>query len=153
MAHKGEKENGSHYSSSGATKNIYSKKKRTSFVNENEWWEKLSEGMKSLKKHYSQPWPPANAPKFSEGTSRRYRQQKKGHFAEAMQDPWNARKKKKSVKSEAEMRANQNRVIGSDAQWKKLRQEHWNVFKDPNKPKDYWEKKRRSDRESGYGSY
>ena len=43
MAHKGEKSNGSHYSSSGATKNVYSKKKRTSFVNDNAWWEKLSD--------------------------------------------------------------------------------------------------------------
>lgn len=53
MAHKGEKENGSHYSSSGATKNVYSKKKRTSFVNDNSWWSKLAEGMKGL-----QPYSP-----------------------------------------------------------------------------------------------
>ena len=121
MAHKGEKSNGSHYDSSGATKNVYSKKKRTSFVNENDWWEKLSYGLKSLKKHYSQPWPPANEPKFNDGTSRRYREQKKREglsnlpsytmpkadprkfefskeelSGNAMKDPWNARKKQKS---------------------------------------------------------
>jgi len=189
MAHKGEDENGSHYSSSGATKNIYSKKKRTSFVNENDWWSKLAEGFKYLKRGGSySPQKMVRRMEFREGLSspkkenkvfskaelssntmtqpfrgpgllsrveiggKAWEKERQGHFAEAMQDPWNARKKKESVKSEAEMRANQNRVIGSDAQWKKLRQEHWNVFKDPNKPKDYWEKKRRSDRESGYGS-
>jgi len=50
MAHKGEKSNGSHYDSSGATKNVYSKKKRTSFVNENDWWSKLAQGFEYLKR-------------------------------------------------------------------------------------------------------
>ena len=51
MAHKGEDENGSHYNKGGsAIKNKYSKKKkRTSFVNDNSWWSKLSEGFKNLK--------------------------------------------------------------------------------------------------------
>ena len=213
MAHKGEKENGSHYSSSGATKNVYSKKKRTSFVNDNAWWEKLSEGFKNLKRGGSySPQKMVRRMEFREGLSKPKAENKVFSKAElssnTMTQPFrgpgllsrveigekawekeradagnfqfekkylkqfsqgfdnltksykgkptmvdNQGNLQKPVKSEAEMRANQNRVIGSDAQWKKLRQEHWNVFKDPNKPKDYWEKKRRSDRESGYGSY
>ena len=134
MAHKGEDENGSHYSSGGATKNVYSKKKRTSFVNDNSWWAKLSEGFKNIKRG---------------GSYSPQKMVRRMEFREGLSSP----KKENKIFTEEEMRANQNRVVGSDAQWTKLRQEHWNVFKDPNKPKDYWEKKRRSDRESGYGSY
>jgi len=130
MAHKGEKENGSHYS--GATKNVYSKK-RTSYVNDNGWWSKLSEGFKNLKRG---------------GSYNPQKMVRRMEFREGLSKPM----KGKVVKSEAEIRVNQNRIVGSDAQWKKLRQEHWNVFKDPDKPKDYWEKKRRDDRETGYAS-
>ena len=63
MAHKGEKSNGSHYSS-GATKNVYSKKKRTSFVNENDWWSKLAEGMKGLRPYSPQKIVRNNASKY-----------------------------------------------------------------------------------------
>jgi len=131
MAHKGEDENGSHYS--GATKNKYSKKKkRTSFVNDNSWWAKLSEGFKNLKSGGGyEPQKMVRRMEFREGLSKN---------------------KGSRVSSEAGMRSKQNRIVGSDAQWNKLRQEHHKVFNDPNKPKDYWEKKRRSDRESGYGS-
>ena len=70
MAHKGEKENGSHYSSGGATKNIYSKKKRTSFVNDNSWWAKLSEGFKNIKRGGSySPQKMVRRMEFREGLS------------------------------------------------------------------------------------
>ena len=105
--------------------------KRTSYVNDNKWWSRLSQGFKNLKSY--NPQKIVRSMEFREGLSKPEKENK--------------------VFSEEEMRSNQNRVVGSDAQWTKLRQEHWNVFKDPNKPKDYWEKKRRSDRESGYGSY
>ena len=126
MAHKGEKENGSHYDSSGATKNVYSKKKRTSFVNENDWWSKLAEGFKYLKRggsyepqkiirrmekreglsnlpSYTMPKSDPRKFEFSKeelsGNAMKMakmREGKQGHFVDAMQDPWNARKKQKS---------------------------------------------------------
>lgn len=127
MAHKGEKENGSHYSSSGgATKNVYSKKKRTSFVNDNKWWRRLKEGFENLKR--GGPYNPqeiirsmekreglSNLPSYTmpKADPRKFefskeelsgnamkmakmREGKQGHFVDAMQDPWNARKKQKS---------------------------------------------------------
>ena len=135
MAHKGEDENGSHYNKGGGPiKNKYCKKKRTSFVNDNSWWAKLSEGFKNLKRGGSySPQKMVRRMEFSEGLSKN-------------------KPEAKEIKSEAEMRSNQNRVVGSAAQWNKLRQEHHEVFNDPNKPKDYWEAKRRSERESGYAS-
>ena len=114
MAHKGEKENGSHYSSSGATKNVYSKKKRTSLVNENDWWSKLAEGFKYLKRGGSyEPHKIVRSMEIREGLSKKkgnkvfskaelsgntmtMEDSRQGHFADAMQDPWNARKKQKS---------------------------------------------------------
>jgi len=112
MAHKGEDENGSHYS--GATKNKYSTKKRTSFVNENDWWSKLAEGFKYLKRGGSyNPQKMVRRMEFREGLSKKKENKvfskselrsntmtmedsRQGHFADAMQDPWNARKKQKS---------------------------------------------------------
>jgi len=147
MAHKGEKSNGSHYDSSGATKNVYSKKKRTSFVNENDWWSKLAQGFEYLKRGGSyEPHKIVRSMEKREGLSKQKTDTKgikpsdlsydhsveghmsrlkdggkltgraaylpgirgqlkaesymkfknKGHFADAMQDPWNARKKQKS---------------------------------------------------------
>ena len=103
---------------------------RTSFVNDNKWWSKLKEGFNNLGAY--EPQKLIRSMEYREGLSKK---------PEA-----------KEIKSEAEMRSTQNRVVGSDAQWNKLRQEHYEVFKDPNKPKDYWEAKRRSERESGYAS-
>jgi len=113
MAHKGEKSNGSHYSSSGATKNVYSKKKRTSFVNENDWWAKLSEGFKNIKRGGSySPQKMVRRMEFREGLSKPKAENKvfskaelsgntmtmgdsrQSHFADAMQDPWNYNRKK-----------------------------------------------------------
>ena len=118
MAHKGEKENGSHYSSGGATKNIYSKKKRTSFVNDNSWWAKLSEGFKNIKRGGSySPQKMVRRMEFREGLSKNkedktrpfrgpgllsrveigekaWAKERQTFTGNAMEDPWNARLKK-----------------------------------------------------------
>ena len=118
MAHKGEEENGSHYNKGGgATKNVFSKKKgkkRTSYVNDNGWWDKLAKGFKNLGSSY-EPQKLVRRMEFREGLSKNKENKvfsrgelrhntmtmkdlssSSPHFADAMQDPWNARKKQNS---------------------------------------------------------
>jgi len=100
MAHKGEKENGSHYG--GATKNVYSKKKRTSYVNDNNWWSKLAQGFKYLKRGGSyEPQKIVRRMEFREGLSKNkenkvFSQEELRSNTMTMQNPWNHRKKQKS---------------------------------------------------------
>ena len=107
MSHKGEEENGSHYNKGGgATKNVFSKKdkgkKRTSYVNDNGWWDKLAKGFKNLGSSYE----PQKLVRLGQRPKHntQFAMEKMSEFmfvglrepAQKIKDTWNARKKQNS---------------------------------------------------------